>query len=73
VLVVHDLLFADEQTAARFTFRLHKNLPEDVSSFRDGRHVRIFDASERGHAARIAELTRESSGTYASPVVVHED
>lgn len=69
MLVTHDLIFPDEHTAARFVWRLHKNLG-DIATLRDGTHVRILDASPRGHAARIAELTRESSGSYVAPVVI---
>lgn len=64
-MVTHSFTFPDAHSAARFVFRLHKNL-SDIATFRDGVHVRVFDASDRGHAYRIGELARESSGTYSS-------
>ncbi len=63
MVITHDITFPDEATAARFVWRVHKNL-QDVATLRSGRAVRILDASAR-HAARIAELARESSGTFA--------
>jgi hypothetical protein len=56
------VVFATPQHAKHFVQRLILYMT-DVSAFRDGESVLIFDATKHGAQGRIAELARSSSAT----------
>lgn len=54
------IVFATPQHAKRFVQRLILYMV-DVSAFRDGESILVFDATKHGAQGRIAELARSSS------------
>jgi len=55
------LAFDSADHAKRFVVRLILNIPRNVSAFRDGEHVRVFDGTPSGALRRIVELAKTSS------------
>jgi len=62
------LAFDSADHAWRFCKRLHLAFDRDVSTFRDGEHVRVLDATPNGALRRISELARSSSATMIKTV-----
>jgi len=56
------VVFATPQHAKHFVQRLILYMT-DVSAFRDGESVLIFDATKHGAHGRVAELARSSSAS----------
>lgn len=57
------LVFDTDERAKRFVHRLHLAFDKDVSTYRDGFEVMVFDATPGGVQNRVSQLARSSSAS----------
>jgi hypothetical protein len=61
VVPTYAIAFKSDDDARTFCTRLHLEIDKDVSTFRTGQHVLVFDGSDHGHRERIMQLARTTA------------